>query len=362
MSEVGRSVSELETPSLWIDLDGLDANIAEMAAIFRKEKVDWRPHTKGIKVPAIAHKAIDAGAIGVTCAKLGEAEVMAAAGIRDILVANEVVGPRKIARLVNIQHQADVMVAVDDASNIAAIGKAATEKGVEVRVVVEVETGMQRAGTAPGQPTVDIARIAHDTPGVALQGLMAWEGQAVSVQDPTEKRQVIEKALNLMQESVDMCAAAGLPVNIVSGGGSGTYLISPSYGVLTEIQAGGAMLCDNRYISFGVATKPCIFSRATVTSRPTEERIILDGGFKSMPCWPGEPTPVGLADVKSIATSAEHVVIELDKPNSNAKVGDGMDFILGYSDATVCLHDQIYGVRNGIVETEWVVQGRGKLW
>jgi D-serine deaminase-like pyridoxal phosphate-dependent protein len=362
VSEVGRSVSELETPSLWIDLDGLDRNIEELAAIFKKAKIDWRPHTKGIKVPAIAQKAIDAGAIGVTCAKLGEAEVMAAAGIGDILVANEVVGPRKIARLVNVQQQADVMVAVDDALNVAAIGKAATEKGVEVRVLVEVETGMERAGTVPGQPTVDIARVVHETPGVTFEGLMAWEGQAVDVQDPTEKRQVIEKAMNLMQQSVDMCVQAGLPVNIVSGGGSGTYLITPSYGVITEIQAGGAMLCDNRYIYFGVETKPCIFARATVTSRPTPTRIILDGGFKSMPAWPGAPTPLGLNNVEAVATSAEHVVIELDAPNTSTKVGDGMDFILGYTDATVCLHDQIYGVRNGIVETEWAVQGRGKLW
>ena len=361
MSEVGQPKDHLDTPSLWIDLDGLDRNITHMADHFAKEKVDWRPHTKGIKVPAIAHKASDAGAIGVTCAKLGEAEVMVAGGIRDVLVANEIVGSRKIARLVNIQRHADVMVAVDDASNIAAIGKVATSKGVEVRVLVEVETGMERAGPQPGQATVDIARVAHETPGVSLQGVMAWEGQAVDIQDQVEKRQVIEKALGLLKDSADMCRAAGLPVDIISGGGSGTYLISPEYKILTEVQAGGAMLCDNRYIFFGVATQPSIFARATVTSRPTESRIILDGGFKSIPAWPGEPTPVGLAGVRDISTSAEHVTIELDKPNTKVKVGDGMDFVLGYTDATVCLHDRIYGVRNGIVETVWDILGRGKL-
>ena len=360
-SEVGRPKNELDTPCLWVDLDGLEANIAHMAEHFRKEGINWRPHTKGIKVPAIAQKAIDAGAIGVTCAKLGEAEVMAAAGIGDILVANQVVGARKVDRLVNLRRQADVKVAVDSEVNITEIGEAATEKGVEVGVLVEVETGMQRAGTAPGQPTVDMSRIAHETPGIKYEGLMAWEGHSVGIQDQDEKRRVIEKALKLLKESVAMCKEAGLPVNIVSGGGSGSYLITPGYKVISEIQAGGAMLCDNKYLYFGVATKPSIFALATVTSRPTPDRIILDGGFKSTPSWPGDPTPVGLDGVEQVSTSAEHLAVRLKAPNTAVKVGDKLDFVLGYSDATVLLHEFIYGVRDGIVETEWPIAGRGKL-
>ena len=219
MGETGLHKNELDTPFLWVDLDAMEKNIAELARHFSEAGVNWRPHTKGIKVPAIAHQAIAAGAIGVTCAKLGEAEVMAAAGISDILVANQVVGQRKVARLANLCGQVDVKVAVDNADNLAAIGGAAVEKGVEVGVLVEVDTGMGRAGVAPGQAAVDLSRLAADTAGINYQGLMAWEGHAVSLFERREKREAIERSVGQLVESADMCRSAGLPVPIVSGGG-----------------------------------------------------------------------------------------------------------------------------------------------
>ena len=175
MTEVGRSKDDLDTPALWVDLDKMERNIANLVAHFSKAGVDWRPHTKGIKVPAIAHKAIAAGAIGVTCAKLGEAEVMAAAGVGDILVANQVVGERKIRRLVEVCGHADVKVAVDSAVNVAQIGELASERGIEVGVLVELNTGMERAGVLPGEPAVELSKLANDTAGVRYDGLMAWE-------------------------------------------------------------------------------------------------------------------------------------------------------------------------------------------
>ena len=147
--ETGLHKNELDTPFIWVDLDVMEKNIAGLARYFSEARVNWRPHTKGVKVPAVAHQAIAAGAIGVTCAKLGEAEVMAAAGIRDILVANQVVGPRKVARLVNLCRQTDVKVAVDNADNVAVIGDAAVEKGVEVGVLVG---GGHRHGAGGGRP------------------------------------------------------------------------------------------------------------------------------------------------------------------------------------------------------------------
>jgi len=361
MSEIGRPKDALDTPALWVDLDKMQANIQSLAALCTEAGVQWRPHTKGIKVPAIAHLAVRAGAIGVTCAKLGEAEVMAANGILDLLVANQVVGPRKVERLVRLSRQADVKVAVDSAANVEEIGRIATAAGAEVNVLVELNTGMNRAGVQPGEAALALSRLAHETPGVCFKGLMAWEGHTVKIPDPEEKRLAVEKSVGQLQESVALCRTAGLPVDIVSGGGSGTYKVTPFLDEITEIQAGGAIFSDVANRSRHVETDPAIFLRTTVTSRPAPDRIIYDAGFKALPVSYGNPEPLGLDHVAEIRTSAEHGIIVLSAPNDQPKVGDGLDFMLGYGDVTVFMHDVLYGVRNGVVETEWPIAGRGKL-
>lgn len=362
MNEVGLKKSALDTPFLWVDLDILERNIATLAQHFKKAGVNWRPHTKGIKVPAIAHQAIAAGAIGVTCAKLGEAEVMAAAGIKDILIANEVVGAKKTARLANLRRQADVKVAVDNPANVAELGQAAREKGVKIGVLVDVDVGMRRAGVTPGQEAVELSRLVHGTPGLRYQGLMAWEGHTLVNRDPEVKRREVEKAVGLLTETAALCRQADLPVNIVSCGGSGTYTITSSLPGVTEIQAGGATFCDLNYLSWGVETQPSLFVRTMVTSRPAPERIILDAGWKTLPPWMDRmPEPIGLPGFKSFRASAEHGIVLLEEPNTTVKIGDAFDFIVGYSDTTVFLHDTLYGIRDGVVEVIWAIQGRGKL-
>ena len=361
MSEVGIRKEDLDTPALWVDLDKMEGNIAALAAHFREAGVGWRPHTKGIKVPAIAHKAIAAGAIGVTCAKLAEAEVMAAAGVGDILVANQVVGERKISRLVNLCRHADVKVAVDNPANVAQIGRLACERGVEAGVLVELNTGMERAGVAPGEAAVALSRTAAETPGVRYDGLMAWEGHTSLIEDVEEKERSIRKCVGLLTDSVDRCRAAGLAVRIVSGGGSGTYKVTPFVDGMTEIQAGGAIFCDGAYQKRHVETEPSLFVRATVTSRPVPERIIFDVGFKSLPTWYGDPSPIGLPQVAEIRMSAEHGKVVLAAPDTSVQVGDGFDFGVGYTDTTLFLHDTLYGVRDGVVEAVWRIEGRGKL-
>jgi D-serine deaminase-like pyridoxal phosphate-dependent protein len=361
VSEIGRPKSELDTPVLWVDLDLMERNIAHLARHFQAAGVQWRPHTKGIKVPAIAHQAIAAGAIGVTCAKLGEAEVMAAAGIRDILIANQIVGPIKISRLAHLRRHADVKVAVDDAANVAELGAAARAKGVELGIVVEVDTGMSRCGVPPGEPTVSLSRQVHQTPGLRYEGLMAWEGHAASISDPERKRREIEQAVGLLAESATRCRDAGLPVRIVSAGGSRTYWITSGLPGVTEIQAGGAMFCDAAYRASGVDTEPSLFVRAMVISRPTPQRIIFDAGFKAMPASSAAPVPVGLPGVESVRLAAEHATVTLAAPDATVKPGDAFDFMVGYGDSTVFLYDQLYGIRDGIVEVIWEIAGRGKV-
>jgi D-serine deaminase-like pyridoxal phosphate-dependent protein len=344
-----------------VDLDRLERNIAQMAAHFKQAGVGWRPHTKGIKVPAIAHMLLAAGAFGVTCAKLGEAEVMAAAGIGDILIANQIVGAQKIARLVNLRPHADVKVAVDNTENVADLGAAAQAKGVVLGVVIEVDTGMQRAGVQPGLATVALARRIDATPGLRFCGLMSWEGHTLTASDAEQKRRGVEQSVGLLVETAELCQKDGLPVEIVSCGGSGTYMITASIPGVTEIQAGGGVFCDMTYQSWGVALEPALFIQSTVTSRPAPSRVILDAGFKTLPRGFATPQPLELNHIQSIVFSAEHGIITLDEPDYALKMGDVIDIVVGYSDATVFLHDTLYGVRNGVVETAWAVQGRGKI-
>ena len=359
---IGQPKTALDTPVLLVDLDVMEANTAKMAKTFRDRKVNWRPHTKGMKIPALAHRLIKAGAIGVTCAKLGEAEVMAAGGIGDILVANQIVGPVKIQCLVNLQRHSDVMVAVDNWDNIQEIDAAARAIGVRVRVLIEVNTGMNRAGTLPGQPTVDLAKKAAALKGVKLAGLMTWEAHTLRLTDPAEKRKAIEEAISTFLKTAEACRAAGVELGILSCGGTGTYWITAEQKGITEIQAGGGIFSDMLYRkTFGVEHPYALTILATVTSRPDPRRIICDAGRKTMTGDAAMPEPIGLGKVASMFLSAEHTIIELAEPAERPKVGDKQEFVVGYSDTTVNLHDELVGTRNGKVEVVWSILGRGKL-
>lgn len=361
MSIIGCSIDELDTPTLWVDVGIMEANIRMAAAHFAGAGKQWRPHFKGVKTPAIAHKLIAAGAIGITCAKLGEAEVLVASGITDILIANQVVGAKKIERLAYLCRTADVKVAVDDASNIAQLAQIANATGVEIGIVVDVNTGMERTGVQPGEPVVALSGLVHDTLGVKYLGVMAWEGHTLVNEDEAVKRAEIEKSVGFLTDSAEQCRQAGLPVSIVSGGGSGTMTVTPFLPGLTEIQAGGVIFSDVLYSQWGVVTTPCLFIRALVTSRSAPNRIVTDAGYKTLPAFHMAPRPLGIDGVVGYGASAEHGSIMLEASNDVVSVGDTLDLMVGYTDATLFLHDELVGIREGVVEVVWDIAARGKL-
>ncbi len=363
MNIIGRSAEEIDTPALLVDLDVLDRNVAHMARVIIQEAgINWRPHSKGIKSPAIAHLLVEAGAIGVTCAKLGEAEVMAAGGIRSILIANQIVGPQKVERLVNLRKHADVIPAVDNADNVREIAEAAARKGVRQRLVVEINVGIDRAGVLPGEPVVALAKQVASYPSLEFAGVMAWEALVLGAKDDAEKGRMVKEAISQLTESADRCRDAGLPVEIVSCGGSGTYWHTAFQPGVTEIQGGGGIFCDITYRErFGVKHDYALTVLATVTSRPAPTRIICDAGKKTMSTDASTPKPIGLPDESGLTCSAEHGRIELPEPADTPCVGDKIQFIVGYGDTTVFLHDNFYGIRDGRVEVVWPILGRGKL-
>ena len=176
MFKLGSKVDELDTPILLLDLDLMEENIKKMGEVFRGMPASIRPHAKTHKTPIIAHKQLDAGAIGITCAKVGEAEVMAEAGIKDLLIANQVVGEPKVSRLMTLARHTNVIVAVDDDANVKHLAASARRKGVKLNVVVEVNVGNNRCGVEPGEPALKLARYVNNHDSLVFRGLMGYEG------------------------------------------------------------------------------------------------------------------------------------------------------------------------------------------
>ena len=361
-SLIGQSKLALDTPALLVDLDIMEANIARIVAACRTSGVAWRPHTKAHKTPEIAKMQIAAGAIGVTCAKLGEAEVMAIAGIREILIANQIVGPIKIDRLVHLADHADPIVCVDSVENLNELDAAFRRAGKCLRVAIEVNIGMNRAGVEPGAPVVALSREIASRPGLRFVGVVGWESQATTIADPAEKERTVRDAVAALTASARACTTAGHNVTVVSCGGTGTFPYSAQQPGVTEIQIGGAIFSDMHYVThYHVDFAPALTVLTTVTSRPMPTRIVVDAGRKAMSGDAAMPAPRGLPPIREVKLSAEHSKIELEQPSDVPKIGDKIEFTVGYSDTTVHLHEEIVGIRGGRVESVWRVAGRGKL-
>ena len=361
MAIIGSELSSLETPALWIDLDLFERNIVHFRDYFRDANVSWRPHIKGIKIPALAQMMIRSGAIGVTCAKLSEAEIMAAGGLTDILIANQVVGESKIRRLAYLNRWAHVMVAVDSLENARQISAVARELHATIPVLVEVDSGMHRCGVQPGQPALDFCLSLADLPGISLFGLMAWEGHVVTIEDPAQKQRETEKAVGLLVDTAALCRTAGVPISIVSCGGTGSYAITSHIAGVTEIQAGGGAFGDVTYQRWGAQTEPSLFVLATVTSYPCPGRAIIDAGRKAMNVEYSMPRVKDVPGLNLERCTAEHGILSVDPTIAGVRVGDRLNLVVGYEDLTVFLHDQLVGVRGGRVEAVWAIQARGKL-
>jgi D-serine deaminase-like pyridoxal phosphate-dependent protein len=360
---VGMPVSALDTPALLVDIETMDRNIAHIAGTMRRHGVQWRPHAKGHKCPTITHRQMAAGAIGVTVAKVSEAEVMAASGVMDILIANQVVGPIKTRRLAALiaATGADVIVCVDNPANVRELDDAAAAFGVRPRVLVEVDSGMKRCGVAPGEPTVALAKTVDASPHLRFSGLMAWEGHTVSMAEHETRREEIAKAIGRLTGAADAVRAAGLPVDIVSCGGSGTYLHAAPQPGITEVQAGGATMGDGFYRALESPVEPALTLLTTVTSRPAEDRIVVDAGRRAIDPSQKAPVARGVEGVQAIKFSAEHGIMALDGPTEWPRVGDRLELEVNYTDQAVHLHESLFGIRDGVIASVWPVACRGRM-
>ncbi len=360
LPERGTPKTLLPTPALVIDLEAMEENIRCMASFFQDKPAKLRPHFKTHKCPVLARKQLAAGAIGMTCAKLGEAEVLVEAGVRDILIANQVVDPVKIARLAQLAGQSTLIVAVDQADNLRQISAIAKEAGSRVGVVVEVDVGLHRCGVEPGPAAVDLARLASGLPGIHFAGLLGYEGHTVLLPDAKQRATQTREAMRALVETAELIRRAGLPVEIVSGGGTGTYDLTGSFPGVTEVEAGSYLFMDTKYRLLGLPFRCALSLMATVVSTPAPGRAVIDAGLKVLTTENGLPEVIAPAGVKLAALNEEHGRLEVDPERAPLHVGDRVELLPSHVCTTVNLHDRYYAVRDDRLEEIWPITGRGK--
>ena len=366
---IGQAFSELDTPSLCIDLPTMEANMRSMMDFLRGQGKDWRPHVKCHKVPAIAQMQVDLGAIGVTSAKTSEAEVFVENGIPDVLIANMIIGEQKLQRVAKMCGPGDPIVACDHFVQAEALSDVCRQQGVRPRGIVEGDLGLSRVGVRPGPDAIELARGIDQLPGVQLVGIMGYEGHLLTESDAEKKEKQIWTALSLLEELRDEMLSAGICCDIVSAGGTGSYQITGTHPAVTELQAGGGIFADPFYLEkCGVTNlKPALRLLATVVSRASLDRAVLDLGRKSVHPDIHMPSVIAMANGKALhdaevtQLSAEHLTLKLGSESQNLTVGDKVVLIPGYSDHTTVLHNEFIGLRDNKVDLVWPIAARGKL-
>jgi D-serine deaminase-like pyridoxal phosphate-dependent protein len=360
-SLVGADFTGVDTPALLLDLDALRHNIDTMASFFAGKHCQLRPHFKSHKCTRIARMQLDAGAVGITCAKLGEAEVLADAGIRNLLIANQIVGPLKIARLMELCRRADPMVAVDSAENVRMLSAHAQAADVSLGVLVEVDIGMGRCGVQPGQPALELARLVVSCPGLRFEGLQGYEGHCVDLREEKERTEKTRAAIKLLVDTRRLIERSGIGVHIVSGGGTGTYALNGIYDGIDEVQAGSYAAMDWWYTDICPEFRQAMSILATVISRPKPDIAIIDVGRKGVGAEWGPPRMKNLAGGEVVSFgSEEHMILRLPQ-GMDVKIGERIEIIPSHGCTTSNLYREFAVHQNGRVVDVWPIEGSGKL-
>ncbi|HEX2215535.1 MAG TPA: alanine racemase [Xanthobacteraceae bacterium] len=350
------SIHDLDTPAVTVDLDVVERNIRGAQEQLSRYGIGNRPHIKTHKIPALAKMQIEAGAIGITCQKLGEAEIFADAAVADdILLTFNVLGEAKAERLANLIRRLRRMAVVFDNETVArGLSDAGCRHDVDIRFLIECDTGGGRNGVQSPQEALDLAQAAMRMPRMQFEGLMTYPNRVPGT------RQFLERALQLF-------GGAGIPVPVISGGGTPALASVGELPMLTEHRAGTYIYNDVMMVSAGAATwDDCAMRvRATVVSRPTDARAVLDTGSKVLTAdqknVQGYGRIVEYPDAIITSLSEEHGVTDLSKCGARPQVGEVVHVIPNHCCVVTNMMDEIYGVRNGAVEVVWPVAARGKV-
>lgn len=353
---VGRPVGELTTPALVLDIDVANRNIAAMAGWLAGQPARLRPHVKVHKVPQLAALQVRAGAVGVATATVWEARAMAAGGIEDVMIANEVFGAARISVLAGLAGRARLSVLVDDADNARDLASAAQRAGAELGMLVDLDVGMRRCGVREPAEAVALARVIAGLPGARFLGVMGYEGHAMTEPDPAKRRDLQAAAMDLVTAHVAALSAAGFPCAIVAGGGTGTYHLTGAHPTMTELHAGSYVVMDTNHSelipgSFEVA----MHVHATVINR-RGENAVLDCGRKAVSSDMAPPAVAG-GQMATRFVAEEHLGVRLPA-GSPMRRGDRVLVVAGYAPTTVNLYGVMCVSSGGMVVDAWPIRAR----
>lgn len=359
---------EISTPALVLDLDALEANIAAMAALTEAQGIALRPHAKTHKSVAIGKRQMDAGAVGLCCAKLSEAEAFAAGGLERFLLTSPVTGARRIARLLALKPRCrELMAVVDDLENLHLLGAAAAAQNQTLDLLIDVDLGQQRTGVAGPEQALALAEAIAGHPNLTLRGLQGYAGQLQHVADYGERRKASHSALAQLGGLRDSLAAAGHPCPIVSGGGTGSHAFDHETGVLTELQAGSYIVSDVQYdaVSLSADGKPpfqdalFVYSRVVSASHPGF--VTIDAGSKTLSTdGPLPRVAFGApADAGYSISGDEFGRLELPPGSAPMKIGDLVGLQVPHCDTTINLFDYFHCVRGDALVALWPIEARG---
>lgn len=355
---------DVDTPALVLELDVLEANIQAMAAFARAREVALRPHAKTHKCAAIGRLQLDAGAVGLCCAKLGEAEAFAAAGLGPLLVTSPIIGPRKLERLAQLALRSPgLMVVVDDVAATEALALAMATHGPVLDVLVDIDPGMARTGAAGIAAALAVAGAVDGAPNLRFRGVQCYAGTIQHLADAGERAAAAERVHTQLRETLDAFRAADLPSEIVTGSGTGSFALDATAGVFTDLQVGSYAFMDDEYAANApLAVDEPTFARSAflltqVVSANHTGLATIDAGSKSLSFdgpLPSVQAPAGLA--------YERAGDEFGKVVGASAPGVGERVLLGlpHCDPTINLHDAFVCVREGVVVDRWPVTARGR--
>jgi D-serine deaminase-like pyridoxal phosphate-dependent protein len=352
-----QTADELDTPQLLLDLDGIDVNLRRMFAAKQRFGVKVRVHFKSLKCTGLARYIADRGADGFLCAKLNEAECLVQAGLTDVMIANQVVGPNKLRRLAELAGRGSLRVCVDDSSQVTALASAAEKAGTTIGVLIEVDIGMKRCGVSPGDPALSLAQEIARHPQLRFVGLQGYDGHLQSIPDITERERRSRAATELLVGTARVLEKAGMAVEVVTGGGTGTWEFVAACPGVTEIQPGSFVLMDAFYHTvrpeFGI-TQSII---STVVSRRPGQ-YVLDVGSKGVSQDFGRTAVKNRPGDSVKFVSEEHTVVE--SSDDRIAVGDRVEVYSGHCCATMNLHRQAIAVRGRKIEAIWPIEASGR--
>jgi D-serine deaminase-like pyridoxal phosphate-dependent protein len=353
---VGQPVASLSTPALIADLDVLKRNIAVMASALEGGPARLRPHTKVQKCPDIALLQVAAGAIGVTVASVWEAAAMAAAGIHDILIANQVVPADKVAAVAALAAHADLTLVVDDERNIDALSAALTRKGSRAGVLVDLDVGMARCGARSPEHALRLAQHADAAASLDLRGIQAYEGHCMLEPDRDTRIRLATEAMEYAASVKDLIRRNSLNASTLSAGGTGTYNITGRHPEVTELQAGSYVFMDAFHGNLVPGFEVSLTTMTSVMARHGNT-VILDAGRKAVGIDFVLP-PISGFDYVARYYAEEHALFDVDD-RFTPDIGDRVRLISGYAPTTVNLHEVIFAVQDGVVADAWPVFPRG---